>query len=292
MPKQGGLPDTFISRQEQQAIAFVNQGNDLFNKGRYQESEGYYRQALELFPQADNIKVNLANALIRNSLESEARIITAELLLKDPQNKDYLLLSALIEYFQKDYKQAAEKYEKILDDESLEIKDDEKNQIYNNLSTIYFMLGEEQEAFCLADFAYRVRKDSENKNRLARLTLALMPGREGVLDKRPDGTISRSDTEFFLYSTLFYFSKGDFKKAIDLAAELESLSRGSDTYVEQARTIELLAKHKLGDITEEQSEELSKGILNFYNGDILKDNIRLYWPIEVIEELKNWKSVD
>lgn len=64
----------------------VNQGNIFYEQQQYTQAEAAYRQALEIYPQNLNARLNLANVLFGLGHLGEAEIFYREILAVDPNN--------------------------------------------------------------------------------------------------------------------------------------------------------------------------------------------------------------
>lgn len=64
----------------------VNQGNIFYEQQKYTQAEAAYRQALEIYPQNLNARLNLANVLFGLGDIGEAEIFYREILAIDPNN--------------------------------------------------------------------------------------------------------------------------------------------------------------------------------------------------------------
>jgi tetratricopeptide (TPR) repeat protein len=64
----------------------VNQGNILYEQRHFAQAEAAYRQAIDIYPQNLNAKLNLANVLLGFGRIGEAEVFYKEILVVDPNN--------------------------------------------------------------------------------------------------------------------------------------------------------------------------------------------------------------
>ena len=286
LPTAQKNPDDFVSLREQKAILYLKLGDDFFLKGRYVAAELEYRKALYLFNDFENIRINLINVLIRQGLFDQAQEELEILLNKDPKNPDFLALKALLYSEKQEYNVAISYYFESLNNiDSLDLaqRNRYKELIYNNLSTIQFKLGLENEAIENAFNAYKVNKNYFQKARLAKLQIA--SGREEIFydDLGELERLNNQKIEYIANHLIVLFLKNEFNLAKNLSSRIKETSGYSTSIMPQVELINYLLNDKrdiesgVNKIDEKTQEFLD----NLHNNE----QVKLYWPLGLLKEV-------
>src|SRR5262245_5041245 len=80
---------SFVPQAQLVGVDLAREGLGLLSARRYADAEERFLQPLYLYPNADNLRVNLAAAYEGSQLYPEAIKILSALVKKNPQNIDY-----------------------------------------------------------------------------------------------------------------------------------------------------------------------------------------------------------
>ena len=166
-------PQTFVSDRELTAVSLVREGLDFYRRSRFVDAELKLRQAHYLFPEADNIKLNLAIVLTEQSQFDESKQIFAELLVKDPISVDYNLGLAKVYFAAGEYQSALDQYQK---SELLAVDANQMAKattLARSAAAVAFRIGEEELARCASEEAYDYAKSPEELAKHAKMLIAL-----------------------------------------------------------------------------------------------------------------------
>jgi len=285
LPTEYEAPDSFVSLEEQQAIKFIKFGDDFFLKGRYVDAELEYLKALYLYSDYDNIRVDLVNVLIRQGLFDESLEQLNILIEKSPNNPDLLLLKAFYYSEMQEYDLAIKSYNQTLENlDSLknivELKK-YKELIFNNLSTIQFKIGLEDEAIESAFQAYMVNKNYFQKSRLAKLQIAT--GRENIFydDLSEFERLNSQKIKYVANYLIILFLKEEFNTAKNLSARIKEITGYSISLTPQVELINYILNEK--EDIESGKEEINEKTEEFLENINKNEQIKLYWPVGLLE---------
>ena len=282
LPKGQQAPEDFVTSSEQETIQFVRIGNDYYRQGRFVLAELEYRKALHLFPEAQNIQVNLANSLIKTRQLDEAGEIITDLLDSEPDNIEYVLLASKLADESDEYAQARQYY---LGAADLSFEQDRKKYlvgIFQNLSSLSFRLANEEAAYCYAQQALELSgKGLQQKQRLSRLASAL-----GIKKtfKLGDGKISQADRERLSWDLMLAYASGEMESMEELLAQISVLEGEDGKLLSVEEYIKAMSQEsegsadELGNLKELQTQLLPEGELS--------PSSALYWPAKLIMDLR------
>ena len=296
LPQPNELPDNFVSKKEQVAITLIREANESFLKGRYIDAEINYRKALYLFPNAVNTKVNLFNTLIRLGLFAEARGLLRELKDTDYAKYDLTLSRAIYAYLNMDFEQAIKSYQNVL---TLPVKDPVQEgvkenvlqanayeKISSNLSSLSFLVGKEEDSLCFAYQANFFAKNPRQKARVNRLRLAL--GLKDLYKESEDSQINigQEQKDLLVLEAISRYLNADLNSALNIISQLEELlGAGINSYPEITLVHYLIDKIENRVDSEFDHEEALELISATYNDGKFGSQIRLYWPVDLIDHL-------
>ncbi|MBX7136665.1 MAG: tetratricopeptide repeat protein [Oligoflexia bacterium] len=211
---------SFVAPRELTAIALVREGNNLFGQSRYTDAELKYRQGLYLYPQARNVRTNLAYSLIKQGQFQEGIAIYSDLLSSAPDSFELLLALAEAYYTEPDFEKAADYYKRAL------AVAEEQNQILNlarihrSLAVLNFRRGNEEEALCYSYLAYADTPNAQEAGRHLKMLLALGQNKAAesfsaqlIAPQAPQS----SDPKVLFYSGVARFALGQNPEAAKLA---------------------------------------------------------------------------
>lgn len=133
--------------------AALNEGNGLFNEGKYEEAISVYEKILVDYPDAYIISLNIGNSYFQMEQYEKAEEYYNKVLEKDPENSDAKLLIGNCYANRGDNEKALEWYNKI---EFEKIKDP---TVLYNIGTNYYNISKFQEALKYYKRAVEVKED-------------------------------------------------------------------------------------------------------------------------------------
>lgn len=291
VPSAEKIPFTFVSEDETLAIEISREADELFLKGRYAEAELKYRQASYLFPKANNIKINLANSLIRSGQKEESLLLIEELLEKTKEEDfiDILILKAFYHLSFYQYDKSLKTYKVVLDriDALEDFKESKryKEVIYNNLSSLNFKIGNEFEAICSAYNAYFQNKSINKKEKIARFQIAT--GSKNLYSENKDFNNFSNLKMSYHSSYLVHLFMNNDEEAKDYALRIKKLSKYSSSKYPEVELIDYLLNTKESEELEGSEGSVDEEDLEFIESLELdkapKSSIALYWPIELLD---------
>lgn len=259
------VDERFVTNPELQAIALTREGLSALSRGRYRDAELSFERALSLFPEAENVRRNLARALLLGGDGAGAEREYRRLLVKGvsaPLQLDLaqaLLLQEredeALEIFQSVYALGVSRGDNAL-----------RNGAALNLATTYFKRGQEEEASCWLSEVLGEGADIRVTERATALLVALnRPGDAAIAIERasPQGGVGATP-QLLLTGALAAFARGDEPGAHHRALEgLKRLPSGEAQLRRELETIVALAGDSVEGrplILRETSAEL--GVMN------------------------------
>lgn len=283
LPVQDRENNSFVSSKEQDAIQLVREGNDYFLQGRFIPAELKYRQAMFLFPQADNIKVNLANTLLKTGQFDEGLSMASDLLEKEPENIDYLLLAAKIHLERNKIDRAIERYNDALSiAREKELKKYEV-KILDNLSALYFNIGEEEQALCYALQSFSLEKNPFKKGKFARLQTAY--GLKDKMDIFPEQqNLNKNEEDFLFWRMQLAYAGRDYEQAKEILSQIKLLNHEVKELSTGIRFFDLLLNQP-EDMTDKEKTEIIESLAP---EEKIIDEVSLYWAADIIGKLEEY----
>ncbi|MFM1848845.1 MAG: hypothetical protein RL417_2319 [Pseudomonadota bacterium] len=194
----------------------TREGLRALSAGKYTDAELQFRRSLALFPEADNVRRNLARALLLGGDPAAAEAEYRHLLGKRgraaivPDLAEAVLRQGregeAIDLFESLYAEAL-------------ARQDEKAQseLGLKLAAIYFKVGREEEALCRAEEGYRANRSAKTAERYGALLIALHRPREALTEIESFASSQEGPlpTELVVVRSLGLFALGE----PDLAGE-------------------------------------------------------------------------
>jgi Tfp pilus assembly protein PilF len=180
----------FVPNRELLAVSLARQGLGEIGRSRFIEAELLLRQALYLFPDARNVKLNLALAISQLGQTEEARAIYEDFLKSAPASLDVHLALASLYHSSGDFAATEDFLLRALTLATAHGISDKAIVVKQSLASLYFETGREEEALCLSDEALAGQSDADRVFSHLRLLVAL-------------GLYERADREVATYKAVF-----------------------------------------------------------------------------------------
>ena len=132
---------------------YYNIGNAFYDLGKFEKAKEYYEKVLALDKDFHKARYNLIYVNMYNSNFADANLNIDYLISADSMNYKIKEFYAYIKYKEKDYESALSIYSELLDRGFV------SNDLYLNISKIYFILNEFQKSLSFID---KVLVDSED----------------------------------------------------------------------------------------------------------------------------------
>ena len=295
LPPPARENQNFIPDEELLTVSLVQEGLFYFSRSRYFDAEVRFRQALEIFPGAENMSSNLAVVLEYQGQFDESEAIYRELLPRRPDDTRILAGLARLYNRSRRFKEAADYYQRALN-VAIELEDWERAaQFARSLAALKFKIGDEGAALCYSHEALQLRRSEDEVARHTRLLVAAGyygKARAELAGYTEDRTAGVSGT--LLHSAaLAYYGLGD----LEGAARLEGLAldKGSALGLESEMRLvrfaaagfkEVLADNReLEDDKPSPAEAAEDPVEAFFAGGAYLRGVMLYWPPNLIESV-------
>ncbi|NLF25446.1 MAG: tetratricopeptide repeat protein [Deltaproteobacteria bacterium] len=286
--EQGFIPD-----DELQTVTLAREGLYYFGRSRYFDAEVRFRQALHIYPQADNLRINLALTLEQQGQVAEAEEIYLDLLSRSPD--DTQVLAGLGRMYARSGKieQASRCYQSAFD-HVVEVEDWERaTQFARSLSAISFKYGDEVTALCFSDQALSIRPNPAEKARHARLLLAMnyYDKARKLIGASAEGRAARFDALQLHLSAMAHYGLGKLEDALRLEEMAVDRARTSPGIEGEVRLVMFAAagfKHivESQDGQEQDSiSELGDPVEAFFASGGHLTGAMIYWPVNLVEDV-------
>ena len=291
MPERERPGKEFVSAIELETISIVRQGLNFMSRSRFADAEAKLRQGQYLYPEASSIRINLAEALKGLGNFGEAIEIYRQLLRTDPDSVQLLAGLARVYLAAGDVDNAVTAYEEAFE---LAIRGDEPERaagLARSLATLYFGLGQEEEALCYSQRAVEYQPARMQTLRHIRLLTAI-----GLMEQA-DQTISdfvteqpgMRDAEVLWQMALIHAGKGDFEQAAGLIDEARDKTRRRVAPSLEMELFDRVVRFKLNPETavlaDEKTSVMEDSVLFSFDLDELDTLNTLYWPATVVQAL-------
>ncbi len=291
-------PQKLVSDKELLAIALVREGSTNFAQSRFMDAEIKFRQALYLYPDAQNIQRDLAISLGKLGFLSEAEQLLARL---PNEASQITLLKAAMYYENGELAKARAAYMQALGDLLTNNKTQQALDVTRSLAVLEFLQGHEEEALCYSYSAFALANPGVSSPtvldegvRHAKLLLALGAVRSSqeFATKLIDPKVTQGDARVYFNLALTNYALGDVKNAINnvvKSKESGATDRGLDA---QLNLLNFLAKK--ADTSEDRkdsqqaSEEDNLESLHAQALEVAQQALALYLPLEVLDDLKSF----
>ena len=164
----------FVSSIEMKGNNAAAQGLSYLSQGRYADAELKLLQALNLFPNARNLRINLASAIAARGATQDAWPRFEELLAAEPDSLQLRSIYAESLYRAGEFDRARRLYESVIAaaQEDPELSPQEYAAA-RSLAALEFSLGNAGAARCASERALGLQGDNENALRHSELLIAL-----------------------------------------------------------------------------------------------------------------------
>lgn len=229
-PPAAPVEEKFVPRPELSAVALTRAALAQLAQGRYLEAELGFRRALYLYPTAENVRRNLAVALLYGGQPEAAEVEYRAIIATAGESAPLMNNLAQAVMAQGRNEDAAAIYESIY--ARATAQGDLATQVATaiNLSTIYFKVGREDDAYCRIEEAFVARPDGETARRYGSLLLALnRPDRaRAVVEPILKGQGAEPDPGLLYIRALAAFAQGDSGAIIDSTSRALALGVGDE----------------------------------------------------------------
>lgn len=270
----------FVPQKDVLASSLYIEGQNLLRSGRYIDAEMRFRQAEYLFPEAENIKSQLALTLKNAGLYSEALSIYQALITRNPKMIDYHFAYADALYKAGKYDNALLEFDKAR--LAFEAKKDltKAANTARSQAAILFQIGKEVSALCLSNEAYEYTPIQDELLRHARLLMAL--GYFNQVDAILAAFVSDAsiliDPKILKLAAFAKHALGELTKYKELSFRIEQLRISGVEPDLEMQVLVLLNR------TNNQAESESDVDLVI---PTINDGLMLYWPVTLISA---WES--
>jgi tetratricopeptide (TPR) repeat protein len=277
----------FVPKRDILANSYYREGADMYKAGRMMDAEMRMRQALYLFPEADNIKSSLALVLKSSGLYDEANSIYKELIKRYPEAYDYQFALADSYYRERRFEDAAVVFKKAMAGYELLPDIGKASQAARSLASIYFLEGEEIKALCSSSEAFTYSAAADQAVRHIRLLLAAgdYGTAEQVIAPLIEKTSDVKDPSLLKLAALVFIGTGNIpetKKYLDLAYENQTAGlKDADAELGMIRRLIDFKYPDENADTDEEAEEKKKEKDEEKTIVFNEENL-LYWPVPLV----------
>ena len=164
----------FVSSVEMQGSNAAAQGLSYLSQGRYADAELKLLQALSLFPNARNLKINLASAMAARGATQDAWPLFEGLIAAEPDSLQLRAIYAEALYRSGEIDRARQLYQSVIEvaHEDPELSPQEYAAT-RSLAALEFAVGNASAARCASERAMALQGDNENALRHSELLIAL-----------------------------------------------------------------------------------------------------------------------
>lgn len=285
-PPPPALPDQIgsVPSLEIRAAALAQEGSTLYKASRFADAEARFRQALYLYPKADNIVLNLALTLSALDNDSDAIVLLQKLMRENPKNYRYLVESGAVLYHARRFAEARASFERALD-LALETGSSEiALRAARALSALAFRIGDEQSAQCYSDLVRSLASGVDEGVRHVKLLtgLGLAPEARNVLEVLANDRSVDQNLPYLLNRAVVELALGNTKEAEQAADSALSL-----VAADSLPPLELLlvkgVDFSIRSYQERHAEELSSAEAAAALTVSFNEQALLYWPVPLLE---------
>ena len=276
----------FVSRREIVANSLYQQAVASLRSGRLIDAELRMLQALYLFPDAHNIRANLALILKSNSLYEEAAKIYTDLIRLFPDVIEYRFALAENYYFQKEYSTAINNFESVMLAFEKENDNAKASLTARTLAALNFTIGNEQQAFCYSEQALVYQGSQDQIIRHARILLAIgyYKDAQNILSPLLQSLAELRDPAVLKLGAIIHYANLEFEEARKLL-QLALDYQGADTKEPELETIRRVFSHKFPEDVSSEDEEVQEEVKLVFN-----EQLTLYWPHNLLQDYYDYKE--
>lgn len=293
LPPEGRENQTFIPDDELLTVSLVREGQFYFGRSRYFDAEVRFRQALRIYPGADNVRVSLAVALEYQGQYREAESIYSDLLKQNPDDTQILAGLARLCSVSGRFEEAKQYYQKAFA-VAFEAEEWERAaQFARSLSALSFKFGDEPAAICFSQQALLIRRNEADMARHARLLIAAgyyqktRAELSGYTEDRKAGV----DAALLHAAALAQYGLGDSKEAAHLEELAENRGKSSPGIEGEVRLVRFVASdfkrqaEKEGEEDGDAAAQAENPVEMFFAAGGHLGGAMLYWPVNLMEKV-------
>jgi len=295
-PPAPDSPQEFVPREDLVTVALFREGLSLYGQSRFADAELKFRQALYIFPEAKNAKLNLAHTLVKQAAYPEALAIYSALLDKSPDEPELLIGLAELYYAALDFGQATHYFTQVLNGALERNEMALAARMARNLSILNFRAGNEEDALCYSENALAWDRNPDQINRHARLLVALGQGQKakGLIEEFIGTTERKRDPQLLYVLSIANFSINDYKGALEKvteSAEQGGRERGLELQISLVKTLAhhaLPEEPKAPDVEESEEDDPEKkaAMRESLDRELAISTVALYLPPNLLDLFK------
>lgn len=287
VPRGRAAPEEFISRRDVSGVELVREAIALYRRKRLVEAELAFRQAEFLYPNAKNIKLNLAAVLSDIGSYDEARAVYNKLLKADPESLEILEGLAAVEIASGNFSEAVKKYDRLYQIVTKRKQFELASRYARNAAVASFRNGSIEEAVCYSSDALSLKPRPDELIRHVRLLMGLgmYQGALNAIATRVPGPQVEANPELLHQRALLHFALGEYEKTVESEIVALEFARVPNLSQSEMDYVRVLALRELGELEGDNEDE--QEILNYTP---LQEKIRLYWPGNLIERIVELKK--
>lgn len=299
LPPRGHQEIDFVSARELDTISIVREGLNFLARSRYVDAEFKFRQGLYRYPDAVNLKINLAEALKGLGDYQQAIAIYQELLRESPDSVQLLVGLARVHLAAGFRENAIMRYEEALE---IALRADENPRaavLARSIATLYFKAGQEQQALCYSQQALQLLPDRQQVLRHVRLLtgLGMLEQANSVLTDFVAADPGLRDAEVLWQFALIEGGRGNFAEVLNLIEVSRDKNRDRRALNNEMEIFDLVARYMvmstggetiddLSDLVNETDEQEGEEGWAFDPDDLEVVNT-LYWPANAVIALES-----
>jgi tetratricopeptide (TPR) repeat protein len=266
----------FIPNREVKVVGLTREGLSYYKQSRFVDAELKLRQALYLAPDADNLKNNLALALLGSGQVDDGEAILLDLAKKYPQSSRYYNDLGEARSRVSDYEGAIEALSTGLERAMLRLDFVAAATLLRSRAVARFGNGDEEDALCNSMEALALKNDPIEQVRHARALLALnrfADAKKFLLDASNANRALQQDPDVLRHLALAHYGLGEYQQASDLIERALDLSKALPDIQSSLRVLaEVTGSHLGAEPTED------------FVYDELGELERLYWPPNLLAD--------
>lgn len=273
----------FVPRKDIVANSLYQEGLTLYKSGRFIDSEMKFRQALYLFPEAENIRSSMALVMKSNGLYAEAEAIYRDLVEKYPEVNEYKYNLADTLYRKGDISAAFEYFNQALLGFEEDLDTVKAAAISRTMASVNFLRGREEDAFCFSQIAYSYTPDQIQMVRHIKILFALgfYNRAKSLIDIVVSAVPETKDPSLLKLAAMNYYALSDMEEAKNLMQRAIDHQTSLKVIEPELETIKNVFAFKFPDwqsetIGEEEIEEEEKPQFVF------NEQVTLYWPHNLV----------
>lgn len=304
LPPRGHQEIDFVSARELDTISIVREGLHFLSRSRYVDAEFKFRQGLYRYPDAVNLKINLAEALKGLGDYQQATSIYQDLLKASPDSIQLLVGLARVHLAAGLRENAIMRYEEALE---LALSRNERPRaaiLARSIATLYFEDGQEERALCYSQQAFTLLPDRNQVLRHVRLLtgLGMLQQAETVLTQYIGEDPGLRDAEVLWQFALIEGGRENFAEVLNLIEFARDKNKDRRALNIEMEIFDMVAKYKvklsggesiesiddlLDNVDEEEQQDEGP---DFEMSDIEAVNT-LYWPARAVVALEDSSDI-